>query len=146
MPIGPPYKRDRSPREAHSMATLSKQTLHRPQHAMGPRVQFEEGLEVLKERQLVFRLARQLADAQIVSADQPRTERLWREVAALDIDANRIIPLLYGGHDLDDTEALEEIDRVWRHQARQKQRRSWRRPAWLGGRQPRTAVKAPSRL
>ena len=127
------------------MAILSKSQSHRPQQVQSPAFRFEEGMDVLKERQLVFHLARQLTDAQIVAADQKRAERLWNEVAALGIDANRVIRLLYGGHDLHDTEALEEIDRVWREQARQKQR-SWRRPAWLGGRQPRSAVKSPARV
>lgn len=65
----------------------------------------------LKERQLVFLLARQLAEAQFVRGDRRASERLWQEVAALEIDPERIIALLYGAPDLEDGEAMERIDR-----------------------------------
>ena len=65
----------------------------------------------LKERQLVFLLARQLAEAQFVRGDRAASERLWQEVAALEIDPERIIALLYEAPDLQDGEAMERIDR-----------------------------------
>ena len=39
-----------------------------------------------KEQQLVFLLVRQLATAQFELASPQMTERLWQEVAALEID------------------------------------------------------------
>lgn len=88
---------------------------------------FRGGPDAFKNRQLVFILARQLAQAQFVQADRSRTERLWQEVAALEIDPDRMTALLYGGVDLDDTEAMEEIDRPFRQGP---PRRRW---GWLGG-------------
>ena len=77
----------------------------------------------LKERQLVFLLARQLADAQFVRGDRAASERLWQEVAALEIDPERIIALLYTAPDLDDSEAMEQIDRE--HRAKASRSRGW---------------------
>ena len=81
----------------------------------------------LKERQLVFLLARQLAEAQFVRADRAATERLWQEVAALEIDPERIIALLYEAPDLGDSEAMERIDRDHRCST------APRGLGWLGG-------------
>jgi hypothetical protein len=68
----------------------------------------------LKERQLVFLLARQLAEAQFRRADRCASERLWQEVAALEIDPERITALLYGADDLNDTAEMERIDSLSR--------------------------------
>lgn len=78
--------------------------------ALGFRGSFGE----LKERQLVFLLVRQLAEAQFVRGDRAAGERLWQEAAALEIDPERITALLYGVPNLDDTEAMERIDRPLR--------------------------------
>ena len=80
----------------------------------------------LKERQLVFLLARQLAEAQFVRGDRAASERLWQEVAALEIDPERIIALLYEAPNLEDTEAMEQIDREHRCEPP-------RRQGWFGG-------------
>jgi hypothetical protein len=86
---------------------------------------------------VVFQLVRKLARAQFVQADRQRSERLWQEVAALDIDPDRVIRLLYGTTEHDDFSAMEAIDRLWSQENAQQQRRSpWRRPAWLGGGRP----------
>lgn len=63
-----------------------------------------------KEQALVWLLVRQLGQAQSAPAGQGRLEALWREVAALNIDPERVITLLYGGHDLDDRLALAALD------------------------------------
>lgn len=63
-----------------------------------------------KERQLVWLLARQLGEAQASPGGQIRAERLWQEVAALGIEPERVITLLYGGHDLSDRDALAALD------------------------------------
>lgn len=96
-----------------------------------------------KEQALVVLLVQQLADAQIVSANQAATERLWQEVAALQLDADRITNLLYCGLDWRDREALLAEDTNWlAKQPIQPQRRwslaSWR-SRWTRD-QPRTAV------
>ncbi|MEB3254994.1 MAG: hypothetical protein VKJ05_01270 [Synechococcaceae cyanobacterium] len=81
----------------------------------------------LKERQLVFLLVRQLAEAQFVRADQTASERLWQEVAALEIDPERITALLYQSPDLTDTGAMERLDREFRCAALPRSR------GWFGG-------------
>lgn len=82
-----------------------------------------------KEQQLVFLLVRQLAAAQFELADPRMTQRLWQEVAALEIDPERITALLYGGQDVNDQAALQPLDKQWRAGHR-PQRRGWfRRPA-----------------
>lgn len=85
----------------------------------------------LKERQLVFLLARQLAEAQFVRADRRASDRLWQEVAALDIDPERITALLYGADDLEDTVCMERIDGASR-QAAQAGGRGWLRRFGIG--------------
>ncbi|MFN9621802.1 MAG: hypothetical protein ACK587_03040 [Cyanobacteriota bacterium] len=87
------------------------------------------GFAERKERQLVFLLTRQLAEAQFVRADQERTRRLWREVAALDLDPDRIIHLLYGVTDHADSAEMAAADGRWRS-AQIPPRRSW----WAPGR------------
>ena len=78
----------------------------------------------LKERQLVFRLVRQLAEAQFQRGDRNASERLWQEAAALEIDPERITALLYEAADPGDTEEMERID-----SAHRCPRRGW---GWLG--------------
>lgn len=63
-----------------------------------------------KERQLLFHLVRQLAEAQFMRADRARTAWLWQEVASLGIDPERVTRLLYGGQDLSDSATLEALD------------------------------------
>lgn len=65
----------------------------------------------LKQRQLVFLLTRQLVEAQFVQADQDRTHRLWQEAAALELDPDRIIALLYGVADHGNLQEMERVDR-----------------------------------
>jgi hypothetical protein len=83
-----------------------------PQH-------FEGSFAEFKERQLVFALTRQLAEAQFVRGDQKCAERLWQEAAAEEMDPDRIIALLYGVDDHADTAAMDELDRPFREQQRQ---------------------------
>jgi hypothetical protein len=78
----------------------------------------------LKERQLLFQLVRQLAAAQFQRGDRTASERLWQEAAALEIDPERVIALLYEAADLSDNEEMERID-----SAHRCPRRGW---GWLG--------------
>ncbi|MCP9928597.1 hypothetical protein [Cyanobium sp. CH-040] len=80
---------------------------------------FEGSLDEFKQRQLLFALTRQLAEAQFLRGDRQRTERLWQEAAAENMDPERIIALLYGVEDLGDTAAMDELDRPFRDQQRQ---------------------------
>ncbi|MEA5392171.1 hypothetical protein VB738_12975 [Cyanobium gracile UHCC 0139] len=101
--------------------------------------QFEGSFSAFKERQLVFALTRQLADAQFRRADGSRSERLWREAAAEAMDAERITGLLYGVHDHDDVAAMEAVDRPWRERQQEALRRAGNplaRLARLTGRRP----------
>jgi hypothetical protein len=66
-----------------------------------------------KQQALVLLLSQQLMDAQFVRADQAGSERLWQEVALLDIPVDRILHLLYGGHDSSDRTELIEADNAW---------------------------------
>jgi hypothetical protein len=108
---------------------------------------FNGSFSECKEQQLVFLLVRQLAAAQFELANPAMTERLWQEVAALEIDPERICHLLYGGQDVNDVEALRRLDDPWRAGHR-PQRRSWfNRPVGSpagGGRRsaPPAAVRA----
>ncbi len=80
---------------------------------------FEGSLDEFKERQLLFALTRQLAEAQFVRGDRQRSERLWQEAAAVDMDPERIIALLYRVDDHADTAAMDQVDRPFRDQLRQ---------------------------
>ncbi|KAF0652459.1 hypothetical protein L107_13593 [Cyanobium sp. Copco_Reservoir_LC18] len=86
--------------------------------------QFEGSFSAFKERQLVFALTRQLADAQFRRGDRSRSERLWQEAAAEAMDAERITGLLYGVHDHEDEEAMEAVDRPYRERQREALRRA----------------------
>lgn len=85
----------------------------------------------LKQRQLVFQLTRKLVEAQFVRADSTRTHRLWQEVAALDLDPDRITYLLYGVADHADPREMEAADGGW-CQSQTPPRRAWWAPR-LGG-------------
>jgi hypothetical protein len=101
--------------------------------------QFEGSFSAFKERQLVFALTRDLADAQFRRGDRSRSERLWREAAAEAMDAERITGLLYGVHDHDDLAAMEAVDRPYRERQHQALRRTGgplARLARLTGRRP----------
>lgn len=95
-----------------------------------------------KEQQLVFLLTRQLVEAQIVQGDRTRSERLWQEVAALELDPERITALLYGVGDHDDPREMEAVDRRQLSQATSDHPPtwfSWRRRGWAPAVQRRGA-------
>lgn len=79
----------------------------------------------LKERQLLFVLARQLAEAQFRQADQTRTQQLWQEAAALDLDPDRLIHVLYGVADHSDLQEMEQVDRCYQPMGRPHQQHWW---------------------
>ena len=81
-----------------------------------------------KEQQLVFLLVRQLAAAQFELGHGPMTARLWQEVAALEIDPERITALLYGGQDVNDRAVLGVLDEQWRSRHRPVRRGWFSRP------------------
>lgn len=94
---------------------------------------FEGSFAECKEQQLVFLLVRQLAAAQFELANPQMTERLWQEVAALEIDPERVIALLYGGQDVTDREALRLLDEQWRARHRPLRRGWFSRPRSAAG-------------
>lgn len=88
-------------------------------------------------------LVQQLTEAQFVRADRAAAERLWQEVAVLQLDVDRVIHLLYCGVDGRDRDALVAEDDLWlANQPRQLWSRwslgSWR-SGWGSGR-PRPVV------
>lgn len=66
-----------------------------------------------KEQALILLLVQQLAEAQFVRADQAASERLWQEVAVLQLDIERLTHLLYCGLDLGDRQGLRAEDNAW---------------------------------
>ena len=79
-----------------------------------------------KEQQLVMRLCRDLARSQFVFANPKRTQRLWDEAAALEIEPDRLLHLLYGGIDLDNSADLIAADDLF-----MAQRLRYRRSPWV---------------
>lgn len=103
-----------------------------------------------KLNQLVLTLVAQLAEAQFARADRTRSERLWQEVAALEIDPERITRLLYGGHDVNDREGLAAMDRSWSEAVARSGGFRWGQPrlrrSWPGaGRRSAPPAGAPAR-
>lgn len=78
-----------------------------------------------KQQALVLLLVQQLADAQIRRADRAGSERLWQEVAALEIDPERITALLYSGLDANDRQTLRLEDERWLAAQVMPLRRGW---------------------
>lgn len=109
---------------------------------------FEGTFAECKEQQLVFLLVRQLAMAQFQQANTAMTGRLWQEVAALEIDPERITALLYGSQDVTDVNTLRELDDQWRARHRPGQRRGWFRLAGAASRRnaPPAALRAHQRV
>jgi len=79
-----------------------------------------------KEQQLVMRLCKDIARAQFVFANPKRSQRLWDEAAALEIEPDRLLHLLYGGADLDNPADLIAADERYL-----SQRLSYRRSPWV---------------
>lgn len=65
------------------------------------------------DRQSYIAMARTLANAQFVLADQELSRRLWQDVADRELDVGRILHLLYGGWDLSNDEEVGEADRAF---------------------------------
>ena len=66
-----------------------------------------------KQQALVVLLAQQLMESQFQRADRSGSDRLWQEVAALEIDPDRIVHVLYSGLDGSDRPALMAADDAW---------------------------------
>jgi hypothetical protein len=92
-----------------------------------------------KEQQLVMRLCQDIAQAQFVFANPKRSRRLWDEAAALEIEPDRLLNLLYGGVDLDDSADLIAADELYL-----SQRQGYRRSPWVSRIFP-TRRRQPSR-
>ena len=96
-----------------------------------------------KEQAIVLLVVRQLADAQFVRADRAASERLWQEVADLQLDIERLIHLLYSGLDPCDREALRDEDNAWLARRAVNRPRRWGMANWRPGwarHQPRPAA------
>ena len=78
-----------------------------------------------KQQALTLLLTRQLMDAQFVRADAAGSDRLWQEVADLEIDADRILHLLYCGLDGSDRQAMADADSAWIQSQARPQPRGW---------------------
>ena len=98
-----------------------------------------------KQQALVVLLAQQLMDAQFRRADQAGSERLWQEVAALEIDPERVIHLLYGGLEGGDRAGLMQQDDAWLEKQPATAQRGWALRRLHLHRQPRRPQAAFSR-
>ena len=78
-----------------------------------------------KQQALVLLLAQQLSETQFRLANRPGSERLWQEVAALEIDPDRIVHLMYSGIDGSDRPALIAEDDAWIRRTTQASQRRW---------------------
>ena len=90
-----------------------------------------------KQQALVLLLAQQLMDAQFKRADRAGSERLWQEVAALEIDPERVIHLLYSGFEGSDRMGLTQQDDTWIQCQPAAPQRSWGLRRLHLGRRPR---------
>jgi len=78
-----------------------------------------------KQQALVLLLAQQLINTQFRRADRPGSERLWQEAAALEIDPERIVHLMYSGLEGSDRPALMAEDDAWIRRTTQAAERRW---------------------
>ena len=78
-----------------------------------------------KQQALVLLLAQQLINTQFRRADRPGSERLWQEAAALEIDPERIVHLMYSGLEGSDRPALMAEDDAWIRRTTQAAQRRW---------------------
>ena len=69
-----------------------------------------EECRMRNDRQSYFSVVRDLVLAQFVLGDQELTSRLWHDVRERDLDAGRIVHLLYGCHCHDDDDAMRQAD------------------------------------
>ena len=67
-----------------------------------------------------------MARSQFVFANPKRTQRLWDEAAALEIEPDRLLHLLYGGVDLDNSADLIAADDLF-----MAQRLRYRHSPWV---------------
>lgn len=71
---------------------------------------FEEESRVRNDRQVVFRLVRELVQAQFERADPELTQRLWQDVADRGIDLDRVVNLMYSCSFHDDEYEMTKTD------------------------------------
>ena len=91
------------------MTALSSSWALRPGRAGVPNQSFS----ALKEQALVIELTQRLAEAQIEQGDAVASQGLWNEIAALEIDPERIIHLLYNRERRSTHAALRATDDQW---------------------------------
>ncbi len=72
-----------------------------------------KSFSALKEQALVLDLTQRLAEAQIERGDAVASQGLWNEIAALEIDPERIIHLLYNRERRSTHAALRATDDQW---------------------------------
>ena len=85
----------------------------RSRASAGQSVPAELECRTRNDRQSYIAMARAIANAQFVLADQELSRRLWQDVADRELDMSRILHLLYGGWDLSSDEEVGEADRAF---------------------------------
>lgn len=80
-----------------------------------------------KQQALVLLLSQQLMNAQFRRADRADSERLWQEAAALELDVERLLHVLYSGVDSQDHASLRAEDDAWlaEHSRTSNRPRGW---------------------
>ena len=95
------------------MTSLVKNAIEFLSRKKGELIELNYQPKVYKERkdqEKVCSLTRQLVNAQFQLCDDELTNRLWEEVANLNIDPERIINLMYKCYSHDDFTAMIETD------------------------------------
>ena len=76
----------------------------------GAEVSAEMECRTRNDRQSYISITRAIANAQFVLADQELSRRLWQDVGDRDLEVGRILHLLYGGWDLDNSKEVQDAD------------------------------------
>ena len=95
------------------MTSLVKKAIEFLSRKKGELIELSYQPRVFKERkdqERVYSLARELVNAQFQLCDDELTNRLWEEIANLNIDPERIINLMYKCDPHDDFTAMVDKD------------------------------------
>lgn len=68
---------------------------------------------IRNDRQAVFRLVRDLVQAQFNLGDDELTKRLWQDVADREIDLDRVINLMYTCSFHEDENEMTKVDEIY---------------------------------
>ncbi len=79
-----------------------------------------EGSTILNSRKTIFKLVRELVEAQFIRSDQELTTRLWKKIANREIEIDRVINLLYKCTFHDDDLEMTKVDEEYQQKVHLK--------------------------